>query len=575
VSSIPIGNQIALNANALSLLDRQLTAIFPTSSGQQPAASAGDPGVSTSATAAATDQTSQFRQLLDSMASADGAKIAKMRDAVVIGVAATVATSAVIAGSPLLLAAGAGVVAASEIGLSMSLLLAASGVTAKYLKAAVDGGDANAVEEAADFATEILDPGKSALMNSLFNSFADESLPIAQTAELLNTALDSANEFFNKRTGADNKSDAQRVAENASAIRNNLPKPTLSAAGFVEVKVPIGSSDLVTKTLTLSNTGQGASNYSVSLSPALEEAGLSVSPSGGQLAANSQTNLSLSIDPRDFDQAATINGTITITDPNATNPTITVHVTIRVEAPKLVVTPTSAQELDVVQDEFATVEVTVTNGGGDGTILYYEIKPEDQARITVDGARSGTLAKSDPGDTFTIKVDTRGTAMDPWKPGDPPRTYHVLFTNSANPNDKVNFAFTVRTVSDPIVGTYTGNYSGQGWVTDDLTLERRSESFSGTVTLEITLTAPIGVGYLYLEGRLTVTGIGGTASDRIDGNLYHPQSKSISVGFNLNGRITRLDGVLNDGTITGELDANLKAGGYIYSIVTPITLRKT
>jgi hypothetical protein len=472
------------------------------------------------------------------------------------------------------LAAGAGAVAASEMGLSLSLLLAASGVSAKYLKAAVDGGDANTVEEAADFATEILDPGKSALMNSLFASFADPSLPIAQTAELLKTALDSANEFFNKRTGNDNKSDAQRVAENASAIRNNLPKATLSAAGFVEVKVPIGSSDLVTKTLTLSNTGQGTSNYSLSLSPSLEQAGLSVSPSGGQLAANSQTNLSLSIDSRDFDQAATINGTITITDPNATNPTITVNVTIRVEAPKLVVTPTSAQKLDVVQDEVATVEVTVRNGGGDGTILFYQFTPENQAWITVEGSKSPGLQKTDSGDTFTIKVNTKGTAMEPWQPGQQ-RTYHVLFVNSDDPNDKVNFAFTVKTVSDGVLGTYSGTYSGQGSVTDYFTLERRSESFSGTVTLEITLTDPIGVGHIYLEGTLTVTGIGGTASDRIDGNLYHPASKSIRVGFVLNGQLTEVEGVLENGIISGELEAALRVGNDIFSIVTPVTLRKT
>ena len=188
-----------------------------------------------------------------------------------------------------------------------------------------------------------------------------------------------------------------------------------------------GGSDPSAQSIRIRNSGQQTLNYTISD----DAAWLSVSPSSGSSTGGENVHtVSVSIGSLG---TGTHNGTITITDPNATNSPQTVRVTLTISEPSppvISVTPTSlsfsaqqgdsnpsAQSIRVRNSGAQTLDYTITDDAG-----WLSVSPtsgsstggENTHTVSVDisglspGSYNGTITISDPNasnDPQTVSVN--------------------------------------------------------------------------------------------------------------------------------------------------------------------------
>jgi hypothetical protein len=280
----------------------------------------------------------------------------------------------------------------------------------------------------------------------------------------------------------------------------------------------------VSDTFTVSNTGSATLNYTVSD----DATWMTVSPASGSTtgAANTITvqysTASLAV--------GSYTGTITVTDPAATNNPQTVHVTLTVNAApkatialsKTALTPSATQGMNPVSDTF-----TVSNTGS--ATLNYTIS-DDAAWMTVSPASGSTTGAAN---TITVQYSAASltvggytgtiTVTDPAATNNP-QTVKVTLTINATPVPAIVVSKTALTPSAGLGSNapddaFTVANGGQGTlnyaITSDaawLTVAPASGSSTGAAvahTVQYTTAALAAGSY---TATITISDIGGMAA---------------------------------------------------------------
>jgi hypothetical protein len=192
------------------------------------------------------------------------------------------------------------------------------------------------------------------------------------------------------------------VVTAAATISLSPTTLTFSSARLTVCNGVTAGSNPASQTITLSNTGQATLNYSAAASMVGGGSWLSVTPASGAVAAGGNTTLTVSINLTGL-TAGTYTGTITVTDPDASNSPQTVSITLNVTAaaPRLCVTPVLLALGNVVKNTTVTGNFSVTNAG-DGTLTWTSTAPTTYAdhqtigRVPTSGTAPTTIV-------FTVK----------------------------------------------------------------------------------------------------------------------------------------------------------------------------
>jgi hypothetical protein len=187
-------------------------------------------------------------------------------------------------------------------------------------------------------------------------------------------------------TDPDALNNPQTITVNLSVTEEEPPKIGVNTTSFI-FNATVGGSNPPSQILRVSNIGDGKLNYQITW----DAAWLNVSPTSGTTAA-SPRNHTVSTNIAGLGQG-TYNGTITITDPNASNSPRNVAVTLRLTT----VTPPSTDNEIYVTINPAT--------GGTGTAVIVTISIRGNTSV-IDAFG---LDLTYPGDMFQYVSYSRGT----------------------------------------------------------------------------------------------------------------------------------------------------------------------